>query len=194
MKNWTHISGTILVNPLGDSQPEKRYILEMILRHLPKLDGYVYVVPAKGFESSQNFDDFGCQSNLLSSFEDKLLKQQDTYILVVDCHIGEGEFSEIVRCFMKWLCRLAKRIFISYITIRIEDDDRDYIFTDDSALRRLYEWPSWANNERKPSWGEAFMYERAKHSMFPLLLEYKYCQNDDTDREMERRMEWRYKK
>ena len=35
MSNWTHITGVITVEPMGRCQAEARYILDMVLAHLP---------------------------------------------------------------------------------------------------------------------------------------------------------------
>lgn len=39
MSYWTYINGTITVRPMGRTQPEKRYILETVLNHLPRVTG-----------------------------------------------------------------------------------------------------------------------------------------------------------
>lgn len=39
MSSWTYINGTITVRPMGRTQPEKRYILETVLNHLPRVTG-----------------------------------------------------------------------------------------------------------------------------------------------------------
>lgn len=39
MSYWTYINGTITVSPMGRTQPEKRYILETVLNHLPRVTG-----------------------------------------------------------------------------------------------------------------------------------------------------------
>ena len=39
MSSWTYINGTVTVHPMGRTQPEKRYILETVLNHLPRVTG-----------------------------------------------------------------------------------------------------------------------------------------------------------
>ena len=39
MSYWTYITGVIEVCPMGRTQPEKRYILDTVLEHLPKVTG-----------------------------------------------------------------------------------------------------------------------------------------------------------
>ena len=37
MSAWTYITGVITVFPMGRTQPEKRYILDTILEHMPRV-------------------------------------------------------------------------------------------------------------------------------------------------------------
>lgn len=39
MSHWTYVSGLIRVSPTGRTQPEKRYVLETVLEHLPAVSG-----------------------------------------------------------------------------------------------------------------------------------------------------------
>lgn len=53
MSYWTYINGTITVCPMGRTQPEKRYILETVLNHLPRVTGSegdidVYIIQKNG--------------------------------------------------------------------------------------------------------------------------------------------------
>lgn len=55
----------------------------------------------------------------------------------------------------------------------------------------MYENPTWCyNNEvyAEPNWCEYLMWERAKNSNHPMMLEYKYINNEENDREVERRI------
>lgn len=70
MSNWTYVSGVVDVMPLGRSQAEKRYILDTVLAHLPKVTGSerdmnVYVIQKNGYNSSSSHDEFGQWSNLV---------------------------------------------------------------------------------------------------------------------------------
>lgn len=64
MSYWTYVTGVITVEPLGRTQPEKRYILETVLEHLPKVTGserdmHINVVQNYGHDSSCNCNEFG---------------------------------------------------------------------------------------------------------------------------------------
>lgn len=39
MSFWSYVHGTVTVQPLGRTQSEKRYILDTVLSHLPKVTG-----------------------------------------------------------------------------------------------------------------------------------------------------------
>ena len=57
MSHWAYIRGTITVEPLGRTQPEKRYILDTVLDHLPRVSGSeedmnVYAIQKKGYNGS----------------------------------------------------------------------------------------------------------------------------------------------
>ena len=70
MSSWTYINGTITVRPMGRTQPEKRYILETVLNHLPRVTGSegdmnVYIIQKNGHNSSCSCDEFGEVTNNL---------------------------------------------------------------------------------------------------------------------------------
>ena len=55
MSWWSYINGTITVAPMGRTQAEKRYILDTVLEHLPRVSGgsegdmNVYVIQKNGY-------------------------------------------------------------------------------------------------------------------------------------------------
>lgn len=70
MSSWTYINGTITAEPLGRTQAEKRYILETVLNHLPRVtvsegDMDVYIIQKNGYNSSLSHDEFGERTNNL---------------------------------------------------------------------------------------------------------------------------------
>lgn len=59
MSYWTYVNGTVIVSPMGRTQAEKRYILDTVLSHLPRVIGSegdmnVYVIQKSGFNSHQH--------------------------------------------------------------------------------------------------------------------------------------------
>lgn len=64
MSYWTYIRGIIDVKPMGRTQPEKRYILDTILEHLPEVTGseqnmYAKVIRKDGYNCSISCNEFG---------------------------------------------------------------------------------------------------------------------------------------
>ena len=121
MSYWTYINGTITVRPMGRTQPEKRYILETVLNHLPRVTGSegdmnTYIIQKNGYNSSCSCDEFGeVTNNLTDWYGNKshtrgALRTQDEYILVVNAALRDREFEQTYREFMKWFVRLCKRV------------------------------------------------------------------------------------
>ena len=100
MSFWTYIRGTITVSPMGRSQAEKRYILDTVLAHLPKVTGSeggmnVYVIRKNGYDEYNSHDEFGQYSNLgngNSSYRHPGFDIQGKYILAVDANLRDRFF------------------------------------------------------------------------------------------------------
>lgn len=211
MSAWTYITGTITVTPMGRTQPEKRYILDTVLNHLPVVSGSendmdVYVIQKNRYDSSCSHDEFGEQTNNLTdrygnkNYRSGWLRTQDEYILVVDGSLRDREFEQTYKEFMKWLVRLCKRINCKNVLVKIEGYDKSTIIKDRNIQREKYSWksvfdnlfenPSWCNNTGEVNWTEFMMWDRAKDSSYPMMLAYKYFNDEENDREVERRLKY----
>ena len=201
MSYWTYIDGTITVVPAGETQPQKRYILETILAHLPRVTGSerdmeVHIVQPNGDDSSLSCDEFGENTNNLVvnsgsrpyKSRDGWLHTQTKYILVLHAALRDRMFDETKREFMKWLTRLAKRAPVNDICVKLSAYEDEIILTDESPFRLMYELPSWARESGEPAWWEFMTWDRAKGSNYPMYLEYKYYNDPENDAEVERRM------
>ena len=203
MSYWTHIRGTINVEPFGRSQPEKRYILDSVLEHLPIVSGSegcmsTYVVLPNGHNSSCSCDEFGDRTNnLVDMYGEKSRRHgwhrvQSEYIIVVNADLRDRLFHETMAEFTKWLVRLSKRVLVNDICVNIRDDMSEHIYTfvDSNPFYSMYEEPSWSitNKENEPAWWEYLAWEKGKDTMYPMKLIYKYYCDSETDAEMERRM------
>lgn len=216
MSFWTYIQGTITVCPMGRTQPEKRYILETVLNHLPRVTGSegdmdVYIIQKNGYNSSCSHDEFGeITNNLVDRYGHKSrsrgwLQTQDEYILVVDAALRDREFEETYREFMKWFVRLCKRACCENVLVEIKGYDKSTVIKDRNIQRKKYSWksvfdglfedPSWCNDNKdgykEPNWCEFMLYDRAKNSDYPMTLAYKYFNDEENDKEVERRMNYR---
>ena len=177
MSYWTYITGTITVSPIGRTQAQKRYILDTVLAHLPIVSGSekdmdVYVIQKNGHNSSCSCDEFGERTNNLTDWYGNktrsrgMLRTQDEYILVV----------------------------------RISGYDKTTVIKDRSVQNEKYSWqnvfnnlfenPSWMNDDGEVNWCEYMLYPRAKDSDYPMMLAYKYFNDKENDKEVERRMKY----
>lgn len=205
MSNWSYVHGTVTVQPLGRTQAEKRYILDSVISHLPKVTGSekgmdVYVIQKNGYNSSSSHDEFGQWSNLGNGKYEHSFETQDKYILVVDGSLRDRVFEETYREFMKWLCRLAKRVMVEDILVEVKGYDKSTVIRNTEIQRKKYSWrkvfdgmfedPSWCNKDGEPNWCEYLLWDRAKNSDYPMLLGYKYFADEENDKEVERRMKY----
>ena len=205
MSSWTYIQGTIRVEPVGETQAQKRYILETILNHLPRVTGSegdmeIHIIQEEGHNCSKSCDEYGeSTNNLMSMYGYKTnrgwLEIQSYYDLMVHAALRDRHFEETYREFMKWLCRLAKRIHIEDILVRISEYDKSVVIDDgidvESPYYEMYEWPSWCKeSEGEPAWWEHLLWERAKGTEYPMLLAYKYIEDPENDAEVERRRQY----
>ena len=211
MSYWTYITGTITVSPIGRTQPEKRYVLDTVLNHLPIVSGSekdmdVYVIQKNGHNSSSSHDEFGERTNNLTDWYGEKsrsrgsLYTQDEYILVVDASLRDREFDQTYREFIKWLVRLGKRVMIDNILVKIGGYDKVTVIKDycvqnekysyQNVFLNLFEGTSWARDDGEVNWCEYMLYPRAKKSDYPMMLAYKYFNDKENDKEIERRMEY----
>lgn len=211
MSYWTYINGTVTVSPMGRTQAEKRYILDTVLEHLPVVTGSekdmeVYVIQKRGHNSSSSCDEFGeVTNNLVDSHgyrsrDRGWLRTQDKYILVVNGAFRDRMFEQTFREFMKWICRLGKRIDIDDVLVEINGYGKSTLIRNTNIKRKKYSWhkvfselfedPTWCNKTGEPNWCEYLMYDRAKNSDYPMLLAYKYFNDEENDREVERRLKY----
>ena len=206
MSYWTYVNGNIVVSPMGRTQVEKRYILETVLDHLPFVTGSernmnVYIIQKDGYNSSSShteFDEWGGYKN----WKTLSTEVQDKYILVVDGSLRDREFEQTYKEFQKWLCRLAKRVDIEDVLVEVSGYEKSTIIRNphlkgkqswETAYGQMNEKPTWCYNDgeiHEPNWCEYLMWNRAKGSMLPMILEYKYFNDEENDREVERRIKY----
>lgn len=173
MSKWTRIRGMITIDAVGRTQSEKRYILETILSHLPLVTGsekdmYTHIVQAAGYNHYTSFDEFGCiTNNLTDSYGDHdrkngEMRNQDFYYIVVEGNFRDRDFNTTFIEFNKWLCRLAKRTFVTDVLVKLSYYSKDYLFTNQNdCYTDMYEYPSWSvnNNTGEPAWWE-YLYSK----------------------------------
>lgn len=203
MSYWTHITGTITVSPMGRTQAEKRYILETVLEHLPIVTGSerdmnVHIVQKAEHNVSSSCDEFGMvTNNLKDSYGQRSRRRgwlytQDEYILVVEGDFRDRFFDDTYKEFVKWLCRLAKRVGVRNVLVNIDSDDKGsrVICENDSyhnAYAEMFENPSWYRNNKDKTlaWCEYLMWDNHKECDMPAKLVYKYYDDPENDKRVE---------
>lgn len=211
MSFGTYVNGTITVEPMGRTNEEKEYVLKTVLNHLPRVTGSdgdmdVYIIRKNGYNSSCSCDEFGEVTNNLvdgNGYKSRArgwLRTQDEYILIVNGDLRNREFEQTYREFIKWLVRLCKRTGLKDILVEIKGYGKSTVIKNRSIQRKkysfksvfggLYEEPSWCNDTGEVNWAEFMMWSRAKNSSYPMLLEYKYFNDEDNDGEVKRRLEY----
>lgn len=131
MSYWTYINGTVEVLPFGATQHEREYVLKTTLDHLPIVSGSerdmeVDILPGRGYDEVSSCDEFGeVTNNLRDRYGRRNRKNgglylQSKYILIISASLRDREFDQTYREFIKWLCRLAKRILVENVLIKVE--------------------------------------------------------------------------
>lgn len=196
MSYWTYIRGVIDVEPTGRTQPEKRYILDTILEHLPEVTGseqnmHVNVIQKDGFNCSSNCNEFG------EWIPGRNYQISGTYHIIIDGDLRDRTFEETLRELSKWLNRLAKRAGISDICIKLTGykatsstyEPTTLVISDPKPYKQMAEWPSWCEESNgEPAWAEYLLWESAKNDWYPMKLLYKYRRDSENDAEVERRL------
>lgn len=210
MSWWTYVYGTIIVRPMGRTQAEKRYILETVLDHLPLVTGSeepmnVYIIQKNGYNSSSSHTEFGVWGGY-RDWKTLSTERQDKYILVVDGSLRDRTFDQTYREFQKWLCRLAKRVGVEDVLVEIDGYEQSAIvrnpyvqgkyskYSYDTVYGQMFEEPTWCHDDDEfgePNWCEYLMWDSAKNSSLPMMLEYKYVVDEENDKEIERRIKYK---
>ena len=180
MSYWTHIRGLITVSPIGRTQAEKRFVLETVLNHLPIVSGSeddmaVHIIQRSGNTDSCSHDEFGNRTNNLldrDGYRDRnhgWMRMQSNYFLVVEGDLRDRSFKEGLKSFITWLCRLAKRVMVMEINVRITGNwfllghDNVYNITDAEPYYQIFEDPSWLVDDGQPksfNWCEQIIKRR----------------------------------
>ena len=197
MSAWTYITGIITVSPMGRTQPEKRYILDTVLEHLPRVTGseedmHVHVIQKHGYNCSSSHNEFGERI----PWNDN--NTQSDYFVVIEAALRDRYFEETLRELNKWLNRLAKRAGIDKLLVKVEGwgmqswQWKELIISNPEPYHQMMEWPSWCTDKSggEPAWCEYLMRDSAKDSWYPMTLMYKYFNDPENDAEVERRMKY----
>lgn len=161
MSSWTYVSGVIEIRPFGGTQAEKRYVLDTVLAHLPMVRGSeqnmkVHVVQASGHNISSSHDEFGTPLFFMRGGDfDGWMKVQGRYFLVLDGQLRDKKFAETKLELNKWLNRLAKRIPVEEVLVRLRGYKKDLVISNSAPYEQMLEPFSWESSSNgEPAWAE----------------------------------------
>lgn len=150
MSWWTYAKGIVEVMPFGRTQAEKRYILETVLDHLPRVTGSendmnIHIIQKTGYDMSDSDNEFEQRTHLGNGWRGQFEIQQHYYLLV-EGNFRDREFQETYKELQKWLCRLAKRIYVQDVMIEIKGWNRkELIRNDNDRYTKMFETVSWVD-------------------------------------------------
>ena len=173
MSWWTYVNGLIMVEPAGCTQPEKRYVLETVLAHLPKVTGSeedmtVHIIQKEGYSGSANFNEF------FETVYREDFKTQDCYYLILEGQFRDRMYEQTFRELNKFLNRLAKRVYVDDILIRLTGWDKEIVISNSDPYQDMYEYSADSNKD-EPAWWEYLLWDRdPSGGSYPEKLTHKY--------------------
>ena len=173
MSWWTYVNGFIEVEPAGCTQPEKRYVLETVLAHLPKVTGSeedmkIHIVQKEGYSGSANFNEF------FETVYREDFKTQDCYYLILEGQFRDRMYEQTFRELNKFLNRLAKRVYVDDILIRLTGWDKEIVISNSDPYQDMYEYSADSNKD-EPAWWEYLLWDRdSSGGSYPEKLTHKY--------------------
>ena len=173
MSWWTYVNGLIMVEPAGCTQPEKRYVLETVLAHLPKVTGAeedmkIHIVQKEGYSGSANFNEF------FETVYREDFKTQDCYYLILEGQFRDRMYEQTFRELNKFLNRLAKRVYVDDILIRLTGWDKEIVISNSDPYQDMYEYSADSNKD-EPAWWEYLLWDRdPSGGSYPEKLTHKY--------------------
>lgn len=195
MSYWTYVSGTVMVHSSLVSQPHSRYVVDTVLEHLPCVSGSegnmnVHVVQSAKKRCTSSANEFGEPMCFRHNSRNEWMDVYGKYILVLEGTLRDRSFDETKKELSKWLCRLAKRIWVRDVLVKLEDDSsRKLLITDATPYADMLEpWSSDPRSNGEPAWTEYLYWDAAKGSWYPMALAYKYWNDPENDAEYERRL------
>ena len=201
MSDWTYVFGLVSVSSPGRTTAEARYILETVLEHQPLVSGSEGDMKVSFTESF-----YGDMLKYRDEFNRKILRTQykgfyeteysskvvvkNNFNIIIEGELRDRELSQTYRELVRWLCRLAKRLLVSDVSIKCCDNDKMLLLSDPQPFSEMSEVPSWNSKSGGIAWWEYLFWEPDPFSDMPLKLAWKYWNDPRIDAEMQRRLEW----
>lgn len=212
MSMWTHIHGVIDAYVFGNTQAEKTYVLETILSHQPRVTGSegdmaVQYTPKPGHDSWSSHDELGVYYGY-SAYRggDRTAGEgQDHYLLTISADLRDRAYIRTFKELMNWLCRLAKRVIVSDILIKVTDEyGKEHIISESGYGGCFYEMsePVYRylpgeekyRRDKRLNRFRYLMWERDPYSGLPLSMVSDDYEDPEIDEELERRAEFERKR
>ena len=178
MSHWAYVKGLVTVESEGRTQPECRYVLETVLDHLPIVTGSernmtVHIVQAEGISCSQSSNEFWEYTESMRC-DRSWLDVQENYLLVLEGHLRDKEFEETKREVVNWLTRLAKRLLIHDVCVKVWDYSKSMVIDDAEPYEDMYESRFEPHSDVvHKKWTDYLLWEHCEECSYPKkLLEY----------------------
>lgn len=174
MSQWTRVTGVVEVSPMGRTQAEKTYVLETILSHQPKItggedDASVKYFMNNGYDTSSSHDELGRR---YFSMEDGHMQSRYTVVLTGD--LRYRDFKTTFKETVNWLCRLAKRVIVNNVLIKVSEDFGESRIIEDTrgVFYEMFEDPSWSisKNQQQCNRFEYLLWDGDRYSGLPLSV------------------------
>ena len=161
MSWWTSIRGTLTVDPYGSTIAEQEYVLNSVLNHQPMIwqDGGLMetAVHQSAFPNHwSTHDEFGEYSNLVYDRDDfdqeGMHKLGTLFFITLHGDVRHDTFDDVFPVFMRWLCRLAKRVSMKEVFVTVFDYNKKAVInysnrvmlSMNNPLYRMYDYGKWA--------------------------------------------------
>ena len=190
MSHWTHIRGIVIVSPFGETQAEKTYVLDTVLSHLPKVTGSEKNMVVTSL-INPGYDLLSSHDELNNYSIDDWIRKQSRYTLVLNGDLRDREYAQTYRELIEWLYRLAKRISVEELLLKIDNGcGRETILSNAEYFCELFEYPSWSPGGQQDGTSNRFEYltwERDPFSGLPLSIIARDYDDPEVCEELERR-------
>ena len=156
MSWWTYVSGVIRVGTPARTTEQAEYIVKSVLNHQPRMTGSegdmrIKVVPSLYIRSSQDWDEFG---NTMEQLRYEHLEIQESYLIILEGNLRDKTVQETYREFIRWLCRLSKRLGVDDICVKISDHVyEEKLITNAHSFSEMYE-TQWVERIAGKKWWE----------------------------------------
>lgn len=182
MSHWTYVKGMIEVSCYAVSNPQVRYIIESVLEHLPVVSGSegnmrIHTVYGTYTWHSSSHNEFGEWMRYRRDADcDGWYELDNGCFLVIDGALRDRDFKETLLEFNKWMNRLAKRLLVSEVMVKISDHyEKEILIQNSEPYSAMYEPFSWEKESQGvPAWTEYLFWERQEGTEYPKKLYQKY--------------------